>query len=38
MSRPRTGAVVTGGGRGLGRLIAALLVERGHHVLVTDVS
>ncbi|MDI6521672.1 SDR family oxidoreductase [Streptomyces coelicoflavus] len=38
MSRPRTGAVVTGAGRGLGRLIAALLVERGHHVLVTDVS
>jgi NAD(P)-dependent dehydrogenase (short-subunit alcohol dehydrogenase family) len=34
----RGGALVTGAGRGLGRLIAALLVERGHHVLVTDVD
>lgn len=32
------GAVVTGAGRGLGREIAALLVERGHTVLVTDVD
>ncbi|WP_406146185.1 SDR family oxidoreductase [Streptomyces sp. NBC_01012] len=32
------GAVVTGAGRGLGRLIARLLVERGHTVLVTDVD
>lgn len=41
-SRPRQdpvrGAVVTGAGRGLGRLIAELLVERGHQVLVTDVD
>jgi NAD(P)-dependent dehydrogenase (short-subunit alcohol dehydrogenase family) len=34
----RGGALVTGAGRGLGRLIAALLVERGHQVLVTDVD
>jgi NAD(P)-dependent dehydrogenase (short-subunit alcohol dehydrogenase family) len=34
----RGGALVTGGGRGLGRLIAELLVERGHHVFVTDVD
>lgn len=34
----RGGAVVTGAGRGLGRLIAGLLVERGHHVLVTDLD
>ncbi|PUA82300.1 SDR family oxidoreductase [Nocardioides currus] len=34
----RGGAVVTGAGRGLGRQIAALLVERGHHVLVTDID
>lgn len=33
----RGGAVVTGAGRGLGKLIAGLLVERGHHVLVTDL-
>jgi short-subunit dehydrogenase len=32
------GALVTGAGRGLGRLIAALLVDRGHHVFVTDVD
>jgi NAD(P)-dependent dehydrogenase (short-subunit alcohol dehydrogenase family) len=32
------GAVVTGGGRGLGRAIARLLAERGHGVLVTDVD
>lgn len=32
------GAVVTGAGRGLGRGIAALLVERGYTVLVTDVD
>lgn len=36
--RPPAGAVVTGAGRGLGRLIAGLLVERGHTVLVTDVD
>jgi len=34
----RAGAVVTGAGRGLGREIARLLVERGHLVLVTDVD
>lgn len=34
----RAGAVVTGAGRGLGRLIAQLLVERGYRVLVTDVD
>jgi NAD(P)-dependent dehydrogenase (short-subunit alcohol dehydrogenase family) len=33
-----TGAVVTGAGRGLGRLLARLLVERGHQVLVTDLD
>ena len=32
------GAVVTGAGRGLGKLIAGLLVERGHEVLVTDLD
>lgn len=32
------GAVVTGGGRGLGRQIARLLADRGHHVLVTDLD
>lgn len=31
-------AVVTGAGRGLGKLIAALLVQRGHQVLVTDLD
>lgn len=36
--RNPAGAVVTGAGRGLGREIAALLVERGHTVLVTDVD
>lgn len=38
MIRPPAGAVVTGAGRGLGRLIARLLVERGHQVLVTDLD
>lgn len=38
MNRPPAGAVVTGAGRGLGRLIAATLVERGHRVLVTDID
>lgn len=32
------GAVVTGAGRGLGRKIAALMVERGYTVLITDVD
>ena len=32
------GAVVTGAGRGLGRLLARLLVDRGHQVLVTDLD
>lgn len=37
--RPRpAGAVVTGAARGLGRQIAAMLVERGYTVLVTDVD
>lgn len=36
--RPPAGAVVTGAGRGLGRQIAQLLVERGYLVLVTDVD
>ncbi|HEV2797966.1 MAG TPA: SDR family oxidoreductase, partial [Nocardioides sp.] len=34
----RGAAVVTGAGRGLGRLIARLLVDRGHEVLVTDLD
>jgi len=34
---PRS-AVVTGGGRGIGRAIAAELVSRGYEVLVTDVD
>jgi short-subunit dehydrogenase len=34
----RTGAVVTGAGRGLGQQIAHLLADRGHRVLVTDVD
>lgn len=38
MNRSLAGAVVTGAGRGLGRLIAATLVERGHQVLVTDID
>jgi NAD(P)-dependent dehydrogenase (short-subunit alcohol dehydrogenase family) len=38
VNRSPAGAVVTGAGRGLGRLIAAALAERGHHVLVTDVD
>ncbi|MGO1166057.1 MAG: SDR family oxidoreductase [Janibacter sp.] len=36
--RSPKGAVVTGAGRGLGRQIATLLVERGYTVLVTDVD
>ncbi|WP_282071386.1 hypothetical protein [Janibacter hoylei] len=32
------GAVVTGAGRGLGRQIAGLLMERGYRVLVTDLD
>lgn len=36
--KSRGGAVVTGAGRGLGKLIAAELVARGHHVLVTDLD
>lgn len=32
------GAVVTGAGRGLGKQIARLLVDRGHRVLVTDLD
>ena len=32
------GAVVTGAGRGLGKLIAGLLIERGYTVLVTDLD
>ncbi|MFD6859670.1 SDR family oxidoreductase [Rhodococcus sp. NPDC060090] len=38
MTRTPAGAVVTGAGRGLGKQIAALLVERGYRVLVTDVD
>lgn len=38
MSGSPAGAVVTGAGRGLGKLIAAALVERGHQVLVTDID
>lgn len=38
VNRPTSGAVVTGAGRGLGRQIAALLIERGHTVLVTDLD
>lgn len=34
----KTGAVVTGAGRGVGKLVARMLVERGHTVLVTDVD
>ncbi|MFI6938486.1 SDR family oxidoreductase [Streptomyces sp. NPDC050418] len=37
-ARTPSGAVVTGAGRGLGRLIARLLVARGLTVLVTDVD
>lgn len=37
-ARSPAGAVVTGAGRGMGRQIAGLLVERGHQVLVTDVD
>lgn len=36
--REPAGAVVTGAGRGLGRQIAGLLLERGYEVLVTDVD
>lgn len=35
---PPAGAVVTGAGRGLGRQIARLLVDRGYLVLLTDVD
>jgi NAD(P)-dependent dehydrogenase (short-subunit alcohol dehydrogenase family) len=35
---PRSGAVVTGAGRGLGRQLAQLLADRGHQVLVTDLD
>lgn len=38
MRRIHAGAVVTGAGRGLGKQIAALLVECGYQVLVTDVD
>lgn len=38
MMRSPAGAVVTGAGRGLGKQIARLLVERGHQVLVTDLD
>lgn len=38
MQSSRGGAVVTGAGHGLGRLIAGLLVDRGHDVLVTDLD
>ncbi|MDF8264733.1 SDR family oxidoreductase [Luteipulveratus flavus] len=38
MTSTRGGAVVTGAGRGLGRLIARLLVDRGYTVLVTDLN
>lgn len=38
MSGAPAGAVVTGAGRGLGRLLAELLHERGHTVLVTDLD
>jgi NADP-dependent 3-hydroxy acid dehydrogenase YdfG len=38
MNPTGAGAVVTGAGRGLGKQIAALLVERGYRVLVTDVD
>ncbi|WP_026343181.1 SDR family oxidoreductase [Nocardia sp. BMG111209] len=37
-AQERGGAVVTGAGRGLGRLLAGVLVERGHRVLVTDLD
>ena len=33
-----TTAVVTGAGRGLGRLIAERLADRGHLVLLTDID
>jgi len=36
--RSPAGAVVTGGGRGLGRSIAQLLADRGYTVLITDVD
>ncbi|KRF19950.1 short-chain dehydrogenase [Nocardioides sp. Soil797] len=38
MSGSLGGAVVTGAGRGLGKEIARLLVDRGHQVLITDVD
>lgn len=34
----KAGAVVTGAGRGVGKLVARMLVERGYTVLVTDVD
>ncbi|MGW6441607.1 SDR family oxidoreductase [Lentzea sp. NPDC055074] len=34
----KAGAVVTGAGRGVGKLVARMLAERGHTVLVTDVD
>src|SRR5579884_622299 len=37
-SPPRGGALVTGGARGLGLEIARRLVERGHHVHITDLD
>ena len=37
-STTHAGAVVTGAGRGLGKDIARLLVQRGHLVLVTDID
>lgn len=34
----KAGAVVTGAGRGVGKLVARMLVDRGYTVLVTDVD
>jgi NAD(P)-dependent dehydrogenase (short-subunit alcohol dehydrogenase family) len=33
-----TSCVVTGGARGIGRAIAVRMVDRGHHVVITDVD